>query len=139
MLVKFEVQLIHQSANTALPLIFAVPKKEHHIYTFSVSVSSSHSLHKWPKLSHLHSAPVVICTLTDEVQASNIQSTTPDLHKMGSGINLTDTSPCSSICSNTTFNMFTNCYLMSKLTSSMTVDWKRKFTPRVNCFISSID
>jgi len=49
-LVKFEVQLIHQSANIVLPLIFAVPKKEHHIYTFSVG--SSHSLHKWPKLSH---------------------------------------------------------------------------------------
>jgi len=49
-LVKCEVQLIHESANTALPLIFSVPKKEHHIYTFSVS--SSHSLHNWPKLSH---------------------------------------------------------------------------------------
>jgi len=48
---------------------------------------SSYSLHNWPKLSHLHSAPVVICTLTDEVQASNNQSTTPDLHKVGSGIN----------------------------------------------------
>jgi len=33
-LVKCEVHLIHQSANTALPLIFDGPKKEHHIYTF---------------------------------------------------------------------------------------------------------
>lgn len=110
---------------------FAVPKKGHHIYTFSFG--SSHSLQNWSSHHSTHSAPVVICALTDEVQASNIQSTTPDLNKMGSGTNLITISPYSLICSNKKFNVSTDCYLMSKLTSSMTVDWKRKFTPQVNC------